>query len=37
VASQVRLAGPVDALLAASGAPASLDDLVISYLREVSR
>jgi ABC-2 type transport system ATP-binding protein len=34
VASQVRLAGPVASLLAAAGAPASLDDLVISYLRD---
>jgi ABC-2 type transport system ATP-binding protein len=34
VASQVRLAGPVDSLLAGS---ASLDDLVVAYLREVPR
>jgi ABC-2 type transport system ATP-binding protein len=33
-ASQVRLAGPVDSLLAGF---ASLDDLVVSYLREVPR
>ena len=33
---QVRLAGPVDALLAAHGHARSLDDLVVSYLREVS-
>lgn len=32
-ASQVRLAGPVASLLAGPGAP-SLDDLVVSYLRE---
>jgi ABC-2 type transport system ATP-binding protein len=37
VASQVRLAGPVASLLAVAGAPPSLDDLVISYLREVPR
>jgi ABC-2 type transport system ATP-binding protein len=37
VASQVRLAGPVASLLAGAGAPASLDDLVISYLRTVPR
>jgi ABC-2 type transport system ATP-binding protein len=36
VASRVRLAGPVASLLAA-GASASLDDLVISSLREVPR
>jgi ABC-2 type transport system ATP-binding protein len=36
VASQVRLAGPVDSLLAGS-AGTSLDDLVVSYLREVPR
>lgn len=35
-ASQMRLAGPVDSLLAAAGF-ASLDDLVVSYLREVPR
>ncbi len=33
-ASEVRLAGPVDTLLAGSG---SLDDLVVSYLRGVTR
>ena len=37
VASQVRLAGPVDSLLASSARFASLDDLVVSYLREVPR
>jgi ABC-2 type transport system ATP-binding protein len=36
-ASQVRLAGPVDSLLASSGRFTSLDDLVVSYLREVPR
>jgi ABC-2 type transport system ATP-binding protein len=36
-ASQVRLAGPVGALLAGPGGFASLDDLVVSYLREVPR
>jgi len=39
-ASQVRLAGPVDSLLAGSAGVAgfaSLDDLVVSYLREVPR
>jgi ABC-2 type transport system ATP-binding protein len=36
-ASQVRLAGPVGSLLASSAGFASLDDLVISYLREVPR
>ena len=36
-ASQVRLAGPVGALLAGSGGFASLDDLVVAYLREVPR
>ena len=35
-ASQMRLAGPVDSLLAGAGF-ASLDDLVVSYLREVPR
>jgi ABC-2 type transport system ATP-binding protein len=35
-ASQMRLAGPVDSLLAGAGL-ASLDDLVVSYLREVPR
>ena len=34
---QVRLAGPVDDLLAAHPRCGSLDDLVISYLREASR
>jgi len=34
---QVRLAGPVDALLAGSAHCQSLDDLVVSYLREVPR
>jgi ABC-2 type transport system ATP-binding protein len=34
---QVRLAGPVDALLAAHADARSLDDLVVSYLREVPR
>ncbi|MCW2932036.1 MAG: transporter ATP-binding protein [Actinomycetia bacterium] len=37
VASQVRLAGPVSSLLAGSAGFASLDDLVVSYLREVPR
>ena len=41
VASRVRLAGPVASLLSAASteatAPPSLDDLVISYLREVPR
>ena len=37
VASQVRLAGPVDSLLASSAHFTSLDDLVVSYLREVPR
>ena len=36
-ASQVRLAGPVGSLLAGSAGFASLDDLVVSYLREVPR
>ncbi|MGH3245854.1 MAG: ABC transporter ATP-binding protein [Trebonia sp.] len=36
-ASQVRLAGPVGSLLAGPTSPASLDDLVVSYLREVPR
>jgi ABC-2 type transport system ATP-binding protein len=39
-ASQVRLAGPVSSLLAGaanSAGSASLDDLVVSYLREVPR
>jgi ABC-2 type transport system ATP-binding protein len=36
-ASQVRLAGPVSALRAGSAGLASLDDLVVSYLREVPR
>src|ERR1035441_10248722 len=36
-ASQMRLAGPVDSLLAGSAGFASLDDLVVSYLREVPR
>jgi len=36
-ASQVRLAGPVGTLLASSARFASLDDLVVSYLREVPR
>jgi ABC-type uncharacterized transport system ATPase subunit len=36
-ASQVRLAGAVDALRARSAGLASLDDLVVSYLREVPR
>jgi ABC-2 type transport system ATP-binding protein len=36
-ASQVRLAGPVGSLLAGAGGCASLDDLVVSYLREASR
>ena len=35
--SQVRLAGPVDSLLASSARFTSLDDLVVSYLREVPR
>jgi ABC-2 type transport system ATP-binding protein len=34
---QVRLAGPVDALLAGQPGHRSLDDLVVSYLREVPR
>jgi ABC-2 type transport system ATP-binding protein len=34
VASKVRLAGPVDELLAGSARFTSLDDLVVSYLRE---
>jgi ABC-2 type transport system ATP-binding protein len=34
---QVRLAGPVGALLAAHAHAQSLDDLVVSYLREVPR
>jgi len=34
---QVRLAGPVDALLAADNHARSLDDLVVTYLREVPR
>ena len=34
---QVRLAGPVDTLLAAHSHCRSLDDLVVSYLREVPR
>jgi ABC-2 type transport system ATP-binding protein len=37
VASQVRLAGPVASLLAGPAGFASLDDLVVSYLREVPR
>jgi ABC-2 type transport system ATP-binding protein len=37
VASQVRLAGPVGSLLAGPAGFASLDDLVVSYLREVPR
>jgi ABC-2 type transport system ATP-binding protein len=36
-ASQVRLAGPVGSLLAGSAGLACLDDLVVSYLREVPR
>jgi ABC-2 type transport system ATP-binding protein len=36
-ASQVRLAGPVDSLLASPARFASLDDLVVSCLREVTR
>jgi len=36
-ASRVRLAGPVDSLLAAAPRFRSLDDLVVSYLREVPR
>jgi ABC-2 type transport system ATP-binding protein len=36
-ASRVRLAGPVDSLLDRSPQFASLDDLVVSYLREVPR
>jgi ABC-2 type transport system ATP-binding protein len=36
-AGQVRLAGPVDALLAAHDHAKSLDDLVVSCLREVPR
>jgi len=36
-ASQVRLAGPVDSLLAGSAGFTSLDDLVVSHLREVAR
>jgi ABC-2 type transport system ATP-binding protein len=36
-AAQVRLAGPVDSLLASSARFESLDDLVVSYLREVPR
>lgn len=38
-ASKVRLAGPVSSLLAGAGAGgfSSLDDLVVSYLREVPR
>ena len=35
--AQVRLAGPVDSLLAAHPRFQSLDDLVVSYLREVPR
>lgn len=35
--AQVRLAGPVDALLAGSPHYQCLDDLVVSHLREVSR
>ena len=34
---QVRLAGPVDALLAAQHHARSLDELVVTYLREVPR
>ena len=34
---QVRLAGPVDALLTAHGRARSLDDLVVTYLREIPR
>jgi ABC-2 type transport system ATP-binding protein len=34
---QVRLAGPVDTLLAAHHHCRSLDDLVVSYLREIPR
>jgi ABC-2 type transport system ATP-binding protein len=37
VASQVRLAGPVETLLAGPPRCASLDDLVVSCLREVPR
>ncbi len=36
-AAQVRLAGPVHSLLVGSAGFASLDDLVVSYLREVPR
>jgi ABC-2 type transport system ATP-binding protein len=36
-ASQVRLAGPVSSLLAGPAQFSSLDDLVVSYLREVPR
>lgn len=36
-ASQIRVAGPVGALLAGSAGFTSLDDLVVSYLREVPR
>jgi ABC-2 type transport system ATP-binding protein len=36
-ASQVRLAGPVSSLLAGHAQFSSLDDLVVSYLREVPR
>jgi ABC-2 type transport system ATP-binding protein len=36
-ASQVRLAGPVQTLLAGPPRHASLDDLVVSCLREVPR
>jgi len=35
--AQVRLAGPVDALLAGSAHSQSLDDLVVSHLREVAQ
>jgi ABC-2 type transport system ATP-binding protein len=36
-ASKVRLAGPADSLLAGHAGLTSLDDLVVSYLREVPR
>jgi ABC-2 type transport system ATP-binding protein len=36
-AGQVRLAGPVGSLLAGAAGAASLDDLVVSYLREIPR
>ncbi len=36
-AAQVRIAGPAHALLAGSASFTSLDDLVVSYLREGPR